>query len=453
MQAYRARPLIRPKRIVVVDDDKGMRQILSACLEAEGYEVVTAATGEEAIDRLQPGTIDLVLADLRLPGMDGLEILRKARELDPPPAVLLMTAHASVETAVEALRRGADDYLVKPLHLDDLGSRIRRYLTPRHPVEVPLAVPADRFDSASAPVMVGLSTALDDLRRRVSRVARTSAHVLVTGETGTGKEVVARSLHASGPRGAQPFVAVNCGAIPDGLFESTLFGYARGAFTSALSSSRGLIAAADRGTLFLDEVGETPLHLQVKLLRALEEKQITPVGRTAPVPIDFRVIASTNRDLRREVHEGRFREDLFYRLNVVHVVVPPLRSRREDIGLLAHHFMATLNAALGTAFQNLDPGALETLLAYDWPGNVRELRHAMESAMIAGAGDTIMADDLPLEPPAVLADASLKDATREFERQQVMTMLARTAFDKREAARRLGLSLTSLYRKMEGKGD
>ncbi len=443
--------MTRPKRIVVVDDDKGMREVLSACLEEEGYEVVTAASGEEAIDRLRPGAIDLVLTDLKLPGVDGLEILRKACELTPRPAVVLMTAYASVETAVEALRRGADDYLVKPLHLDDVGTRIRRLLMPRRSIDVP-SVPAHGVP-LEPPVMIGVSTAIDDLRRRIARVARTSAHVLVTGETGTGKELVARSIHVSGPRAAQPFVAVNCGAIPEGLFESTLFGYARGAFTSALSSSRGLIAVADGGTLFLDEVGETPLHLQVKLLRAIEDKHITPVGRTTPARVDFRVIASTNRDLRREVLEGRFREDLFYRLNVVHIVVPPLRSRPEDIGVLAQHFMAELNPALGTAFERLEPAALDTLLAYDWPGNVRELRHAVESAMIAGAGDTITAGDLPVESAASSEEVSLKDATREFERQQVMGMLARTAFDKREAARRLGLSLTSLYRKMEGKPD
>ena len=443
--------MTRPKRVVVVDDDKGMREILSACLEEEGYEVVTAASGEEAIDRLRPGAIDLVLTDLRLPGVDGLEILRKACELTPRPAVVLMTAYASVETAVEALRRGADDYLVKPLHLDDVGARIRHLLRPPRSVDI-AAAPA-RDLPLEPPVMIGVSAMLDDLRRRIARVARTSAHVLVTGETGTGKELVARSLHMHSPRTGQPFVAVNCGAIPDGLFESTLFGYARGAFTGALAPSRGLIAAADRGTLFLDEVGETPPHLQVKLLRAIEDKHITPVGRTTPSRVDFRVIASTNRDLRREVLEGRFREDLFYRLNVVHVAVPPLRTRREDIVVLAQHFMTTLNPALGTAFRHLDPAALDTLLAYEWPGNVRELRHAVESAMIAGTGDTLTADDLPLDPPASSENLPLKDATREFERQQVMGMLARTAFDKREAARRLGLSLTSLYRKMEGRPD
>jgi DNA-binding NtrC family response regulator len=443
--------MTRPKRVVVVEDDKGMREILTACLEAEGYLVVAAATGEEAIDRLRPGAIDLVLADLKLPGVDGLEVLRRAQQLVPRPAVVLMTAYASVETAVEALRRGADDYLVKPLHLDDVTPRIRRLLTPRRAIDLPAApAPGDRHEP---PAMIGVSAAIDDLRRRMARVARTSAHVLVTGETGTGKELVARSIHASSARAARPFVAVNCGAIPEGLFESSLFGFARGAFTGALSSSRGLIAAADGGTLFLDEVGETPLHLQVKLLRAIEDKHITPVGQTLPARVDFRVLASTNRDLRREVLEGRFREDLYYRLNVVHIVVPPLRNRPEDIGVLARHFMAACNPSLGTAFERLEPAALDALLAYDWPGNVRELRHAVESAMIAGAGDTITAADLPLDAPASSEGVSLKDATREFERQQVMGMLARTAFDKREAARRLGLSLTSLYRKMEGRPD
>jgi DNA-binding NtrC family response regulator len=442
------------KRVVVVDDDKGMRHILRACLEDEGYEVVTAATGEEALDRLRPGGIDLVITDLVMPGVDGLEILRRASQLEPRPAVVLMTGHASVESAVEALRRGADDYLVKPLHLTEVGARIRRVMA-RRPYLAPELSPtaASPAQPELAPVLIGVSAAVDDVRRRIARVARTATHVLITGETGTGKELVARSIHAAGPRAAQPFVAVNCGAIPEGLFESTLFGHARGAFTSAMQASAGLIAAADRGTLFLDEVGETPLHLQVKLLRALEDKHITPVGRTSATRVDFRVIASTNRDLRLAAAAGSFRADLFYRLNVVHIAVPPLRSRREDIGMLAHYFMAELNAALGTDFHHLDPAALDALVAYDWPGNVRELRHTVESAMIAGSGATITPADLPLAPPAHDADASLKDATREFERQQVMGMLARTAFDKREAARRLGLSLTSLYRKMDGKPD
>jgi DNA-binding NtrC family response regulator len=436
-------------RILVADDEDGIRETLGFYLRGAGFEVITVASGEEAVRRLRSDAVSLVIADIVMPGLDGLEVLARTRELDPPPPVILMTAYATVEMAIEALLQGAEDFLVKPFQLHDVGARVRRLLAARMPAESPAVVTARCEGHVGR--LVGQSEAIEAVRRRMARVAGTSAHVLVTGETGTGKELVARGIHAASPRALQPFVALNCGAIPDGLFESMLFGHARGAFTTALHANVGLMTAADRGTLFLDEIGETPIHLQVKLLRALEEKQVLPVGRTTPVRVDCRIIASTNRDLKEEIAAGRFRDDLFYRLKVVKIDLPPLRSRREDVGLLVVHFMQELNTTLGTAFKRLEPAALDALLAHDWPGNVRELLHVVEAAMIAGSGDTIAPEDLPVELQAPPDDASLRDATRAFERQHIRDMLARTEFDKREAARRLGVSLASLYRKLDGK--
>jgi transcriptional regulator with PAS, ATPase and Fis domain len=272
----------------------------------------------------------------------------------------------------------------------------------------------------------------------------------MTGETGTGKELAARAIHAASPRQSEPFVPINCGAIPEGLVESVLFGYARGAFTTAVQANPGMIASADRGTLFLDEIGEMPLHLQVKMLRFIEDKEVWPVGRTKPMRVDCRIIASTNRDLRRELEAGRFREDLFYRLKVVHITVPPLRERREDIPLLVDHFIHRLNAQLGTRVTAIDPAALSALTERDWPGNIRELLHVIESAMISSGGrDAITLGDLPPDVVSPVSPSSLKEAAREFERQRILDVLADTGFDKKEAARRLGMSLSSLYRKLD----
>jgi transcriptional regulator with PAS, ATPase and Fis domain len=300
--------------------------------------------------------------------------------------------------------------------------------------------------------LLGESSAMRSVRAQVTKIGPTPSNVLITGESGTGKEIVARAVHAASPRRAEAFVPINCGAIPEALLESQLFGHVRGAFTTAVQASPGLFAAADRGTIYLDEIGDLPLHMQVKLLRVIEEKNVWAVGATKPVLIDARIIASTNRDLVKEIGGGRFREDLFYRLNVVHIALAPLRERREDIALFVEHFMRVLNAKLSTKFQGVDREALGVLMNHPWKGNVRELEHVLESAMILGEGDTVSLPDLPdyLVPPTgklVLGDA-LRDVTRRFERQHILFVLTQTRFDKKEAARRLGISLASLYRKI-----
>jgi DNA-binding NtrC family response regulator len=441
-----------PRSILVVDDEPTIRDTLRWCLEDAGYHVDTVASGDEALRRLRAEEApDVVITDIVMPGIDGLDVLGQARVLAPRTPVILMTAYATVETAVEALRRGAADYILKPFRLQDVRERVQRLLAdPRD--DHPAMLPTDTEPARHGQV-VGRSAAIQVLCRQIAQVAPMSSHVLITGETGTGKELAARAIHADSARQGQPFVAINCGAIPEGLFESVLFGHARGAFTSAVHANPGLIASADRGTLFLDEVAEMPLHLQVKLLRFIEEKEVWAVGRTRSVRVDCRIVASTNRDLRRELAAGRFRDDLFYRLRVVHLRVPPLRERRDDIPLLVEHFIHGLNGKLGTRFGAIDGAALHALIEHDWPGNVRELLHVVESAMISSAGkDTITLDDLPVDIAAPASPRSLKEAAREFERQRIRDVLASTGFDKKEAARRLGLSLASLYRKLDGTG-
>jgi two-component system response regulator PilR (NtrC family) len=300
--------------------------------------------------------------------------------------------------------------------------------------------------------LLGESAAMRSVRAQIAKISPTPSNVLITGESGTGKEIVASAIHAASPRHAQAFVPINCGAIPEALLESQLFGHVRGAFTTAVQASPGLFAAADRGTIYLDEIGDLPLHMQVKLLRVIEEKIVWAVGSIKPVLIDARIIASTNRDFAKEIEDGRFRKDLFYRLNVVHIALPPLRERREDIALLVEHFVRALNLKLSTKFLGVDPEALSVLMNHPWKGNVRELEHVLESAMILGEGDAISLPDLPdylaTASGELAASDALRDVTRRFERQHIMAVLTQTQFDKKEAARRLGISLASLYRKI-----
>jgi DNA-binding NtrC family response regulator len=438
---------MRPS-VLVVDDQPQIRDLLAMCLEHEGYGVVTVGTGAEAVARLTETAVHVVIADIVLPDIDGLEVLRRARVLAPRAPVILVTAYATVETAVEALRTGAADYVAKPFRIDDLIARVQRLVAGAvldhaphngHPREPP-------WDTE----LVGGGGAIQALRARISRVAAAGSDVLVTGETGTGKELVARALHAQSARRAGPLIPVNCAAIPEGLFESALLGHARGAFTSAVHAYPGLVCLADRGTLFLDEVGELPLALQAKLLRVIEDREVWSMGRSTPVRVDCRIVASTNRDLRRDVAAGRFRADLYYRLNVVSIGLAPLRDRREDIPRLVEHFIHRLNRKLSRHVRGVTPEAWRALVDHDWPGNVRELLHVVEGAMVSAGADVVTLEDLPVEMQLTSVTPSLKEATRRFERHHIRDMLARTEFDKKEAARRLGLSLASLYRKLEG---
>jgi len=436
--------------ILVVDDERAIQDSLAWCLRTDGHEVQTAEDGEEAMAIMAGHDFDVVISDIIMPGVSGLDLLRKTRAVHPRTLVVLITAYATVETAVEALREGASDYVLKPFKFDDLRFRVQRLLEHRAAFQESAlfrgAVERATIDKR----LLGESAAMQEVRTQVAKAGPASSNVLITGESGTGKELVARAIHAASPRNAQAFVPINCGAIPELLLESQLFGHVRGAFTSAVQTSPGLFAAADHGTVFLDEISEMPVHVQVKLLRAIEEKQVWAVGSVKPLRVDIRIIASTNRDLDKEVEAGRFRDDLYYRLKVVQIALPPLRERREDIPLLIDHFIREFNLKLSRRVIGVDPDALRVLMGSPWKGNVRELEHVIESAMILTEGEVLTVADLPrgfADAPAPRSD-SLRNVSRQSERQHIMAVLAQTQFDKREAARILGISLASLYRKL-----
>jgi two-component system response regulator PilR (NtrC family) len=441
--------------ILVVDDMVGMQRVLNGSLASEGYRVATAGSGEEALARIETQDFDLIVTDIVMPGLSGLDVLEKAQLLNPRAVVIVMTAYATLETAVTALRRGACDYLEKPVSLDELNLRVRRALEQRDATLRARLQQRALLRSPIGDAIIGESKVMLVLFEQIARSARTPSNVLVTGESGVGKELVARAIHGASARCDGAFIAVNCGAIPEALLESQLFGHVRGAFTTAVQSNPGLFMAANGGTLLLDEIGDLPFSLQVKLLRVIEERHVWPVGATRPVPVDVRIVASTNRDLAAEVQAGRFREDLFYRLNVVHLKVPPLRERRSDIPLLVDRIIARLNAKLGTQVLGIERDALWELTNREWKGNVRELENVLERAIVLGSGDLIALQPQPSDATAA-GDAqprNLRQALRRFERQHLLSVIAEAGSDKREAARRLGISLASVYRKLSATTD
>ena len=440
--------------ILVAEDEAAVRESLADLLRDESYQVTTAVDGAAAISALDTSEFDLVLSDVRMPGADGLAVLRHSREVAPQTLVLLMTAHATVDSAVEALRRGAQDYLLKPIMLEDVLHKINYLLEHRQLAweNQMLRNMADRkwdFDS-----LVGRSGAMREVMNLIRRVAPTPSTVLITGESGAGKEIVARGIHHFSELRDRIFLPVNCGAIPETLLESQLFGHMRGSFTGAISNQEGLFQRARGGTIFLDEISDLPLSLQVKLLRVIETKEVLPVGASTPIKVDIRVIAASNRDLGREVEQGRFRDDLYYRLNVFGIEVPPLRERREDIPLLVEHFIRLHNRELKKNCNGADSATLKVLMSLPWKGNVRELDNVIEHAMILAEGDWITVRDLPralqqeVGFPAPVGD-DLRNALRAYEKAHIQAVLAKVNHDKKVAAERLGVSLSSLYRKIE----
>ena len=443
--------------ILVADDEPGVRESLAEVLRDAGYVVQTAADGTAALKALDEHDFGVVVTDLRMPGANGLAVLARAREISPQTLVLVMTAHGTVETAVEALRAGATDYILKPVLFDDLLAKVARLLEHRQ-----LAWQAQmlrreveaQFDFHG---MVGTSSAMREVGELIRKVAPTQTNVLITGESGTGKEVVARAIHHFSEVADRIFLPVNCAAIPENLLESQLFGHVRGAFTGAVAAQEGLFSRAKGGTIFLDEIGDMPFGLQSKLLRTIESKEILPVGSTQPVTIEVRIIAASNRALREMVDAGQFREDLYYRLNVVNVELPPLRDRREDIPGLLEHLVRRHNRELKRAYKGVDNATLKLLMAQPWKGNVRELDNVIEHAMILGNGEWITMADLPralrdTDQPLPPVGDELREALRAYERIHIETVLRRADQDKRRAADMLGLSLSSLYRKLNELG-
>jgi two-component system response regulator PilR (NtrC family) len=448
-------------QILVVDDEQSMREFLAICLRRGGHEIVVATSGDQAVVELEKKPFDVVISDLRMPGeLDGLGLLDtiKSGKLGPLDCeVILVTAFASADTALAAMKRGAYDYLTKPFHVDEINAVIGRALEKRALVKENLALKDRVAGRVRLAQLLGKSRAMQGVFELISKIHSTRTNVLITGESGTGKELVARALHTEGSRAQKSFVAVNCGAIPEELMESELFGHKKGAFTGAFADKRGLFQEADGGTLFLDEIGELSLSLQVKLLRALQERKVKAVGSNEEVAIDVRVIAATNRDLEAEVARSAFRADLYYRLNVVELRIPPLRQRREDIPLLAEHFLKKFGDEHGRV-SKLSLDALRRLESYDFPGNVRELENVIERAVALASSTQIEVSDLPevmatrviTETPASFPaeGVDLERLLSDFERGWVTRALEHTGGVRKKAASLLGVSFRSLRYRM-----
>ena len=454
MDAADATRAIRPA-ILVVDDDPGLRESFRLILEDE-YEVLDVPDGAQALDIVRSYQVDLVLLDIRLPGMDGLEVLERIKALDDQLDVILVTAVKTVRTAVSAMKLGALDYLTKPFDEEEVLTVIRRALEKRALEREVVFLRSELARREDLYEMIGQSVEMRRLHGLVAQVARTSATVLITGESGTGKELLARAIHRQGPRRDRPFVAVNPAAITESLIETELFGHERGAFTGAHQRKLGRFELAQGGTLFLDEIGTLRPEMQAKLLRVLQEREIERVGGTHTIKLDLRIIAATNTDLKQAVANQSFRDDLYYRLNVVQITMPPLRDRRDDIGSLADHFVRRYRQQFGKQIAGMTPEALEALADYSWPGNVRELQNVIERCVALADGPLIRFSDLPLEfmipdarsRAAAAGSLNLEEAHDQFERQIVQRVLDRVDWNQSEAARLLGLHRNTLKMKM-----
>jgi two-component system response regulator AtoC len=448
------------QRILIVDDDDSLRESLEMVLAAEGYEVHAAADAAEALATLERASVEVVLCDVRMPGMDGMELLPQLVRRLPGSTIVMMSAFGTEDLAVEALSRGAYDYLAKPFQPSEVLLTLRKAEERERLRRANDLLRRDVARSVGDRPIVAASEPMIDALELVERAAEFKATVLLTGESGTGKEVLARAIHAQSERRGEPFVAVNCGAIPENLIESELFGHVKGAFTGADRAQRGLFVEADGGTVFLDEIGELPVALQVKLLRVLQEEEVRPLGEPKSRQVDVRVVAATARDLETEVAEGRFREDLFYRLNVLRIHVPPLRERRKDIPLLVDHFLAHFASSLGKPLSGISDDALDRLVAFHWPGNVRELENVLERAVILSRGDRIVVGDLPgnvvspeLAPgDAAPGDLSLRRARKALEADLIRRALQATDGNRTHAAKLLEISHRSLLYKIKEYG-
>lgn len=442
------------KVILIVDDETILRESMANLLEDEGYESLQAENGRVAHDILLEREVDVVLSDVRMPEMDGMNLLAHLKKLAPQTPIIMMTAYGTVEDAVSAIRIGAWDYLLKPVQFDDLLLKIQRaiefsdILRDCRVMAEQLGVDSDFHHLVSeSPNMLKLF----ELARKLSTV---KSNVLIIGASGTGKELFAKAIHYNGITGAKPFVAVNCGGIPEGLIESELFGHSKGAFTGAVKDRIGFFESANGGTVFLDEISSLPMSAQSTLLRVLEEREVVPVGNTRPRPIDVRVIAASNQDLEKMVQDGKFREDLLYRLDVVRLQIPSLAARVSDIPILVHHFMEKYSAQMNKRVTGITNGAIRALLTHPWRGNIRELENVIERAIIFAEGREICLEDMPFAVDFQDDDSGedLRDSIRQFERQHIIHCLRRHHHDKAEVAKSLGIGISSLYRKCEELG-
>ncbi len=449
-------------RILVVEDEPKMRRLLELQLGEEGYTVVLAATAEEGLKRLGQDGADLVVTDLKLPGMDGLKFLQALKKHDALLPVIIMTAYGTVETAVEAMKAGAHDYVLKPFSMEEMKLIIGRALDVNRLREENRQLREALGTKYKFENMVAGSPLMQEVLATVVRVAPTRSTVLIGGESGVGKDLIARAIHQHSPRRDGPFVKINCSAIPENLLESELFGYEKGAFTGATTSKPGKFELADAGTIFLDEIGDVIPAVQVKLLRVLQEREFERLGGTKTIRVDVRIVAATNQDLRAALEQGTFRQDLYYRLNVVPVNLPALRERKEDIPALVNHFLTHFSKESGKAIRGITPGALRVLEAYHWPGNVRELENAIERATVLAAGDVIDVADLRLETPPGRSEPGLGGASEiflpegmtldQYEEELIREAMRRTSDNKSQAARLLGLTRNTLRYRLSKMG-
>jgi len=435
-------------KILIVDDETIMRESLAGWLLRDGHEVETAKSGEEALEKLAVVRYDILLLDIKMEGISGLEVLKRIKESDSDVAVIMITAYGSISTAIEAMKSGAADYLLKPFDPNELGVLIEKILENQARVLENLYLKEQYKERTRFESMIGQSAAMQRIFDLIMDVAPTGSTVLITGETGTGKGLAAKAIHTNSPHSQGPFVVVNCGAIPEHLMESELFGYQKGAFTDAKETKKGRLELAHGGTLFLDEIGEIGTRMQIDLLRVLEDRIFYRVGGTQPLEVDFRVIAATNRDLPQAIKAGSFREDLYYRLNVFSFRMPPLREHKEDLPLLAEHFLNRFTQETNKPIDHISRAAMDEIMLYDWPGNVRELENAVERAVVVCKGPRIMASDLPIFRPEEGARPAAADSLAEVEKAHIVQVLDTSDWNVSRSARILKIDRSTLYNKI-----
>ena len=440
-------------KILIADDEKGIRDSLQMILTEEGYNTTAVSNGLEALELIEKNEYHLVISDIKMPTVDGMELLEKCSKISPDTYFIIMTAYASVETAIAALRNGAYDYLLKPVEFDDLLIRVKRLIDFKKLSDENKFLRQKISIEADFANIVGQSEPIKKVFKIITQVAPTNTNIFISGKSGTGKELVAKAIHFNSLRKDKIFLPINCGAISENLIESELFGHRKGSFTGAINDKDGLFKVADGGTLFLDEIGDLPLNLQVKLLRAIEDKEFMPVGGIKSVKTDVRIIAATNQDIYEKTKIGEFREDLYYRLNVVEIKLPSLNERREDIPLLVNHFVEKYCNQMGKPVLGMNNESMKKLINYDWRGGVRELENIIERAIIFSTGDLIEISDLSDNVNTSVnlnnLPESLKDATMNFEKEHIKRIIAKYDNNKEEAAKSLDIGLSSLYRKME----
>jgi DNA-binding NtrC family response regulator len=437
-------------QILIVDDEEIMRQSLTDWLKEDGYEVIAVEDGFKALELVQRENFDVMLVDLKMPKMDGLEVLREVKRLKVDVPVIIITAYATVDTAVAAMKEGAYDYIVKPFHPEELGIIIRKIIEHQNLKKENILLRKELSQRYQFHDIIGKGPGMQKVFELIRTVAPTRSTVLIQGESGTGKELVARAIHSESPRREGPFVALSCATLPETLLEAELFGYEKGAFTGALTAKMGKLEMAAGGTLFLDEVADISLKTQIDLLRFLQEREFRRLGGSETIKIDVRIIAATNRDLKELVEAGKFREDLFYRLNVITINIPPLRERKEDIPLLVQHFLEKFSAAIGKRVDKISPQAMSILMEYDWPGNVRELENAIEHAVVISQEDIVLPEALPA---TILGKgekrAPLQKSLRDVEKEHIEKILREVKGNITQAAEILGINRVTLYRKIK----